>query len=256
MEPGQNPPALLIAIALGLMACSEPAPTVGDDAAIAHKISYDFRQPDDPLFVGDEELPLNFTVDGRLDHAGKPVDMAQVEILIENQYSPEQYSKLDITPAGAVKFGDAVAQLYSIAGRIRYELIELKTHSRFVKARSADGKDLRAPAFVGPFDQYELPVVVGYDADTKQCVASLDKVTLGSEELYDRSFLKLDTIVQRAGGIEALIEDKDKLDSIRSRLQARASVPWRCIAGAMSNVERSGWPVVSLEVIETKQTSN
>ncbi|RDC61050.1 Biopolymer transport protein ExbD [Alteripontixanthobacter maritimus] len=63
-----------------------------------------------------------------------------------------------------------------------------------------------------------------------------------STELYDRSFERLDTIVERAGGPEAILEDPDQIPQVHIRGDVNA--PWRCVAGAIYNVQAAGYPTV------------
>ncbi len=63
-----------------------------------------------------------------------------------------------------------------------------------------------------------------------------------SQELYDRAFERLDAIVQRAGGPEAIMEDPDKIPQVHIRGDVNA--PWRCVAGAIYNVQAAGYPTI------------
>ena len=63
-----------------------------------------------------------------------------------------------------------------------------------------------------------------------------------NEELYDQAFARLDAIVQRAGGIEALIADPEQIPQVHIR--ADVNTPWRCVAGAIYNVQAAGYPTV------------
>jgi len=63
-----------------------------------------------------------------------------------------------------------------------------------------------------------------------------------SEELYDRAFQRLDRIVQRAGGAEAIMEDPDAIPQVHIRGDVQA--PWRCVAGTIYNVQAAGYPTV------------
>ena len=63
-----------------------------------------------------------------------------------------------------------------------------------------------------------------------------------SQELYDQAFERLDAIVQRAGGPEQIMKDPDKIPQVHIRGDVNA--PWRCIAGAIYNVQISGYPTV------------
>ena len=63
-----------------------------------------------------------------------------------------------------------------------------------------------------------------------------------SEELYDRAFNRLDTIVQAAGGPEAIMQDPELIPQVHIRADREA--PWRCVAGAIFNVQAAGYPTV------------
>ncbi len=63
-----------------------------------------------------------------------------------------------------------------------------------------------------------------------------------SEELYDQAFERLDAIVQRAGGPEAIMEDPEKIPQVHIRGDVNA--PWQCVAGAIYNVQAAGYPTV------------
>jgi biopolymer transport protein ExbD len=63
-----------------------------------------------------------------------------------------------------------------------------------------------------------------------------------SVELRDQAFKRLDAIVKRAGGPEALQQNPELVPQVHVRGDVNA--PWRCIAGAIYNVQISGYPTV------------
>ena len=63
-----------------------------------------------------------------------------------------------------------------------------------------------------------------------------------SEELYDQAFERLDQIVQRYGGPEAIMEDPEAIPQVHIRGDVNA--PWSCVAGAIYNVQAAGYPTV------------
>ena len=65
---------------------------------------------------------------------------------------------------------------------------------------------------------------------------------VSSEELYDQAFARLDAIVQEAGGPEAIMEDPERIPQVHIRADKEA--PWRCVAGAIYNVQAAGYPTV------------
>lgn len=88
-------------------------------------------------------------------------------------------------------------------------------------------------------------VKTGYTGATRdgQCRVYFNNTTpVSSEELYDEAFKRLDAIVQRAGGPEAIMENPDQIPQVHIRGDVNA--PWRCIAGAIYNVQAAGYPTV------------
>ncbi|MCT2399163.1 ExbD/TolR family protein [Novosphingobium mangrovi (ex Huang et al. 2023)] len=63
-----------------------------------------------------------------------------------------------------------------------------------------------------------------------------------SEELRKMAFKRLDAIVKRAGGPEALMQNPELIPQVHIRGDVNA--PWRCVAGAIYNVQISGYPTV------------
>ena len=76
-----------------------------------------------------------------------------------------------------------------------------------------------------------------------ECRVFFNNVTpVSSQELYDRAFERLDNIVQREGGIEAIMQDPERIPQVHIR--ADVNTPWRCVAGAIFNVQLAGYPTV------------
>src|SRR6187397_2790726 len=63
-----------------------------------------------------------------------------------------------------------------------------------------------------------------------------------STELYDRAFNRLDAIVKRAGGPEAMLANPEMIPQVHIR--ADVNTPWRCVAGAIYNIQAAGYPTV------------
>jgi biopolymer transport protein ExbD len=76
-----------------------------------------------------------------------------------------------------------------------------------------------------------------------ECRIYFNNVTpVDSVELRDQAFKRLDAIVKRAGGPEALRDNPELIPQVHIRGDQVA--PWRCIAGAIYNVQISGYPTV------------
>lgn len=80
-------------------------------------------------------------------------------------------------------------------------------------------------------------------ARTGECRVYFNNITpVTSEQLYDQAFNRLDTIVERAGGAEAIMQDPDAIPQVHIRGDVNA--PWRCVAGTIYNVQAAGYPTV------------
>ena len=85
----------------------------------------------------------------------------------------------------------------------------------------------------------------GYDGSSRtgQCRVYFNNITpVSSQELYDQAFKRLDAIVQREGGIDAIMANPEKVPQVHIRGDVNA--PWRCVAGAIYNVQAAGYPTV------------
>jgi len=85
----------------------------------------------------------------------------------------------------------------------------------------------------------------GYEGSSRfgQCRVYFNNVTrVDAEELRDQAFKRLDSIVKREGGPEALRNNPEKIPQVHIR--GDINTPWRCIAGAIYNVQISGYPTV------------
>ncbi|MEN7537504.1 ExbD/TolR family protein [Aurantiacibacter flavus] len=76
-----------------------------------------------------------------------------------------------------------------------------------------------------------------------ECRVFFNNTTLvDSSELYDRAFTRLDNIVQKAGGVEAIMSNPEMIPQVHIRGDVNA--PWRCVAGTIFNVQAAGYPTV------------
>ena len=99
-----------------------------------------------------------------------------------------------------------------------------------VSTTDAAGRSAGEPGFEGA-------------ARTGQCRVYFNNITpVSSQELYDQAFERLDAIVQRAGGPEAIMDDPEKIPQVHIRGDVNA--PWSCIAGAIYNIQAAGYPTV------------
>src|SRR5690606_9344512 len=75
------------------------------------------------------------------------------------------------------------------------------------------------------------------------CRVYFNNITpVDSNELREQAFKRLDAIVKREGGPEVLMQNPEKVPQVHIR--GDVNTPWRCIAGAIYNVQISGYPTV------------
>jgi len=85
----------------------------------------------------------------------------------------------------------------------------------------------------------------GYEGASRngECRVYFNNITpVTSQELYDRAFERLDNIVQREGGIDAIMRNPELIPQVHIRGDVNA--PWRCVAGTIFNVQAAGYPTV------------
>ncbi len=99
-----------------------------------------------------------------------------------------------------------------------------------VTTTDAAGRSAREPGYQGA-------------SRSGQCRIYFNNITpVDSNELRDQAFKRLDAIVKAAGGAEALKADPEKVPQVHIRGDVNA--PWRCVAGAIYDVQVSGYPTV------------
>ena len=87
------------------------------------------------------------------------------------------------------------------------------------------------------------PKEPGYEGSSRtgQCRVYFNNITpVDHQELYQQAFNRLDAIVKREGGAANM--DPEKIPEVHIR--GDVNVPWKCIAGAIYNVQSAGYPKV------------
>lgn len=135
--------------------------------------------------------------------------------------------------------------IFLIAVPIAIQTIEKLKIPIFVSLESKD-KVENLLLSVSTTDQSgRSPGEPGYEGPSRygQCRVYFNNITpVNSDELRDMAFKRLDNIVKRAGGAEALKNDPEKVPQVHIRADVNA--PWRCIAGTIYNIQLSGYPTV------------
>ena len=97
-----------------------------------------------------------------------------------------------------------------------------------VVATDAAGRSPRQPGYQG-------------SSPTGECRVYVNNTTpVDNNELYKAAYERLDAIVKREGGAANM--DPEKVPEVHIR--GDIHVPWKCIAGAIYNVQAAGYPKV------------
>ncbi|MXO81985.1 biopolymer transporter ExbD [Altererythrobacter aestiaquae] len=99
-----------------------------------------------------------------------------------------------------------------------------------VSTTDASGRSAGDPGFEGASREGECRVYFN------------NTTPVDSKELFDQAFERLDTIVERAGGPEMIMQDPELIPQVHIRGDINA--PWRCVAGTIYNVQVAGYPTV------------
>lgn len=84
------------------------------------------------------------------------------------------------------------------------------------------------------------PNYAGASRDGECRVYFNNVVPMDSQQLYDEAFKRLDAIVKRAGGVENM----DVEDIPEVHLRADVEAPWKCVGGAIYQMQTAGYPTV------------
>jgi biopolymer transport protein ExbD len=99
-----------------------------------------------------------------------------------------------------------------------------------VSTTDAGGRSAGEPGFTGASRNGECRIYFN------------NTTPVNSAELRDQAYKRLDNIVKREGGAAALMANPEKVPQVHIRGDVEA--PWRCVAGAIYNVQVSGYPTV------------
>lgn len=242
----------LLIVAFGLMSSCNASGTPdnnGQKPAVSLKASYryDFPTYDMELLEREDGKVLRLDSKGGWSFEGGNVgrqDLSRIYASLAEDLS----DTLVISADAAAPYAAVVDALSasSVHGRLELEIL-----GRFrIADRQSENPTIQVREFVGAIGQYELPLVVDSVRTEDQCTVLIFGEAFSGDELYYRSFKRLDEIIQGAGGVENVIARRKVFDSLVARIQSSSKTEWRCVAGAAFAVKRAGWPAVQFEVVE------
>ncbi|MFC4293652.1 ExbD/TolR family protein [Novosphingobium tardum] len=133
--------------------------------------------------------------------------------------------------------------IFLIAVPVAIQTIEKLKVPILASEESKDKVENLLLAVVSTDDAGRSPGDAGYEGSSRsgQCRIYFNNTSpVDSAELQKQAFERLDAIVKREGGATNI--DPDKIPEVHIR--GDVNVPWKCIAGAIYNVQVSGYPRV------------
>lgn len=195
----------------------------------------------------DEERQYAITQSGEVTLGGRKVSADALEADLAT-ISPFKNAALAITIDPRAALPDIVSRLALFAEKRNLMLVGVETYRTFIEPSNRADVERPGPAFRGATGQFELPVVVGLAADGQTCEATVSDRSMVDDGLYQEAFAVLDRLVTEHGGPEDTLAKTGWGREIVARVQSGPETPWRCVAGAILALQRSGWPNVQLEV--------
>jgi biopolymer transport protein ExbD len=195
----------------------------------------------------DEQRPYAITQSGDVTLRGRKVSADTLEADLATM-SPFKNPALAITIDPRAALPDIVSRLALFAEKRDLMLVGVETYRTFIEPSNRADVERPGPACRGATGQFELPVVVGLAPDGQTCEATISGRSMVDDALYQEAFAVLDRLVTEHGGPENTLAKTGAGREIVARVQSGAETPWRCVAGVILALQRSGWPNVQLEV--------
>ncbi len=235
-----------LAIATACSACGVLASQDQGKAAVVSAFSYVPPQGDEPR--ANPERALEISESGAVTLAGVEIALSGIGDILQRT-RPAEASKVGVIVAKDALISTVAPKLSAISEAGEFQLLNLEEHRRYENPSADSDLMLNEEVFAKPLRETELAVKVGYVVKNDSCVVMLDGVMVGPEELFDSSFEVLDDIVMRSGGSDAVLANKELLESLVARFRVPGDTPWRCVAGAFYYVQAAGWPELQLDVV-------
>jgi hypothetical protein len=195
----------------------------------------------------DAARPYAITQSGDVTLGGGKVSDDAIEADLATA-SPRRSPALAITVDPRAALPQIAARLALFAAKRNLKLVDVETFQTFIAPSSPVQVDRPGSAFRGPVGPFELPVVVGLALDGQTCEASIADKAMIDGAFYAEAYAVLDRLVVENGGPDNTLTKTRAGRDIVARLQSGPLTPWRCVAGVILAVQRSGWPNVQLEV--------
>lgn len=188
--------------------------------------------------------------DGTLTFDGEPADPNELAEYLEMGSHPPA-SNVDLVIPADMPVAETLPlfQLLQMHGHEGARIVDMHRYRSFGDGVDS-GETLPGEAyFRGTVNRYEFPAFVSYSPDTETCRTTFNGSAVSSEQLYERAFEKLDMIVMREGGPEAVVSNPEIMEALVATVQSPPDTPWRCVAGVTFHLIASGWPAIRYELV-------
>jgi biopolymer transport protein ExbD len=158
-------------------------------------------------------------------------------------YGGEERPMSDINTTPLVDVMLVLLIIFLIAVPVAIQTIEKLNLPILASEQSEDKVENLMLTVTSTDDAGRSPGQPGYAGASRngQCRIYFNNISpVDSEELRKQAFDRLDAIVKREGGAKNI--DPDKIPEVHIRGDVNA--PWKCIAGAIYNIQVSGYPRV------------
>ncbi len=209
-----------------------------------------FAEDDRGLVYDLESRVIALVANGSYTLDGAEISAAELgQLLAENPDGTSYFTSLEIDDDVPMSQALPLFQMLDVDG---FEGVPIEGIYEFHNFDSGveTGESLPGDAFFrGTPGEYEFPAFVSYQPDTETCRTTFNGSAMSSDQLHERAFEKLDMIVMREGGPDAVLSNPEIMEALVATIQTPPDTPWRCVAGATFNLTRSGWPAIRYELV-------
>ena len=188
------------------------------------------------------DRPESLTYDGRR------VTLDQLAVLITRN-KHDRYLETKIRPAPDVRFDQVVKviALFNRAGDFDFSIIGNEVFSENFGKRPSGRHEFEMIAFARNVGRRrDIPFWVSLGSRTGGiCSIEMSGMPMNSDDLRQNAYRSLDAFVKR-NWMEPTLRRREDLP--RTMIQARPDTPWKCIGGALYNLQISGLPTMELVV--------
>lgn len=191
-----------------------------------------------------------------LTYDGRRVTLEQLAVLIARN-KHDRYLETKIRPAHDVRFDQVVKviALFNRAGDLDFSIIGNEAFSENFGNRPSGRHEFEKIAFARNIGRgRDIPFWVSLGSRTGGiCSIEMSGMPMNADDLRRNTNRSLDALLKR-NWVEPTLRRRE--DIPRAVIQARPDTPWKCIGGALYNLQISGLPTMELIVSASPAPQN